>query len=770
VSIDSYLIWTETYDPDSDLDHPSEETSTEFTYINTLVAEEFEFDLSTGAITISSGQALYTILNSSLAEIGRMDGDSSDTIYSQPQILFQINVEKYRSVADLRNMTQEQVDKIATAQAVEAAILEYNYQFNLATQTQLSFNEIVYTAIITGISTVMTMAATYGIGSVLGSLTSGKAFSDIIDYSTSFTIGTVLKAVVKETMQEIFIDPWIEATVSGLIRRAGGDAIMQAIFSTLAESGREALTGIFNFRGKDTDGSRTLIEVLDQRYYENGLTPTLQDVSAVMQELTADIDAQQIQAQEDAVSLRKAMKAISFVATALAFTASMFLGPVAALTYTTLKTFCYTEEISLKGIFKKIFNPVLSISTRNDREISDSRRLSMVIALKNTKIGSILAYGAKILNNKIMGFTRIVEKVNSKSDFKEIFIEKTIGPPGDTITIQYHEGMTTQDVARAVAKELTLKEEDFFLSLEGITLSSEDVIPSSAKLMLMPSSIARANYHLQERKELLYDLVTIFHLSLDQISMLLYKDVNILENILINYKRITKEKQAFLINELMYNIYMIDHYNSYIFKFYSDLGDLRDIQIKALEKCYNFLIKEGYNADSIGLSLSEIRDPQLYETLKRIVDDKSKNMLPRKHSNYEARIEWYQPLDEKIEHIIMNYFKIPIQDNSFQKVRLTFHLRNIFKMKARTFMKDQTEVEGLMKNRPIRIWDQVYQNAVNKVEKRLNELIIKSGKTEMEILNNLGFNSKLEMIYRELIESSKRTNIDVTNFILSIRN
>ncbi|MFX1479741.1 MAG: hypothetical protein ACFFCI_16585 [Promethearchaeota archaeon] len=50
--------------------------------------------------------------------------------------------------------------------------------------------------------------------------------------------------------------------------------------------------------------------------------------------------------------------------------------------------------------------------------------------------------------------------------------------------------MTTQDVARTVAKELTLKEEDFYLSLECITLSSEDVIPPSVRLLLIPGFIA----------------------------------------------------------------------------------------------------------------------------------------------------------------------------------------------------------------------------------------------------------------------------------------
>ncbi|MFW9894333.1 MAG: hypothetical protein ACFFD7_00850 [Candidatus Thorarchaeota archaeon] len=256
---------------------------------------------------------------------------------------------------------------------------------------------------------------------------------------------------------------------------------------------------------------------------------------------------------------------------------------------------------------------------------------------------------------------------------------------------------------------------------------------------------------------------------MNKISRLLYKDENILENVLINYETITKEKQVFLLNELMYNIYMIDPHNSYIFRFYSDLGNLREIQIEALEKCYDFLNKEGYNAENIGFSLSEIRDTHLFDTLERIIKEKSGNMLPRKHSDYEVRIEWYKPIDERIEQIIEKYFRIPLKDNSYQKARLAFHLRNLFKMKARVFMKDQSGTEGLMISYPIRTWNQVYQKSADKVQIRLNKMILETGKTEIEILNELGFNSIEEMINREIINGAQRTNKDVTDYLLGIK-
>lgn len=142
--------------------------------------------------------------------------------------------------------------------------------------------------------------------------------------------------------------------------------------------------------------------------------------------------------------------------------------------------------------------------------------------------------GSKPINARI---------VNSKSDLlgnlvkknaKEITIENTIGPNEDVIRITYRGGITAGDIL----VELDMAN-DFLLVDAEREFSLEDIIPSSAELILIPSSIAGAKYHLQERRQLLYDLVTIFHLSIDKISKLLYKDENILENVLINYKRKT---------------------------------------------------------------------------------------------------------------------------------------------------------------------------------------------------------------------------------------
>ncbi len=91
-------------------------------------------------------------------------------------------------------------------------------------------------------------------------------------------------------------------------------------------------------------------------------------------------------------------------------------------------------------------------------------------------------------------------------------MEKAAGPQEDPIVIQFHEGMTTKDVAKAIADELTLDENDFHLSLEGKTLGSEDVIPPSAELLLMPFSFAgkpqgKTQGLMSEKQEKLFTLL-----------------------------------------------------------------------------------------------------------------------------------------------------------------------------------------------------------------------------------------------------------------------
>jgi len=277
------------------------------------------------------------------------------------------------SIVDLRDLTSEQVNKIATAQAVEAAIFEYNYQFNLATQTQLSYHELIYTIIVTAVSTAITMGATLCVGKAVqlaGSLantatkelskSASKTLMSLLQPTAGFTASSVAYAVLKEIGQEVLIDPWIESAVSGMVRRAGGDAMLQMVLSSVAESLRETLTGPFtNLFSSQQSQQSSFMSNIESKYFSKGLKPTVQDVLTAFNEYKTEIKTQKEQRKEQMRLLGGATRVLSFVSIAIGFTASQFLGPVGALMYSTLITYCFSEDISLKDVFHKAFNPFI---------------------------------------------------------------------------------------------------------------------------------------------------------------------------------------------------------------------------------------------------------------------------------------------------------------------------------------------------------------------------------------------------------------------------
>jgi len=198
----------------------------------------------------------------------------ADNTYSKVCIVLEFFVEKYRPMSDTRGLTTEQMEQIATMQSIQAGILEYNMQFQLATQSQEKLNEIAYTVAITLISTVTTM----GIGGAAGWGTSG------------------LMGIITEPLEEVFLDPFIEATVSGIIRELGGDEYAQMIASTLVESGREGGFGITSQR------KAGVYRRLNQQYKIEGLSR-----SERRQKIKAEMKANQ---QEETTKTKVAKAAL----------------------------------------------------------------------------------------------------------------------------------------------------------------------------------------------------------------------------------------------------------------------------------------------------------------------------------------------------------------------------------------------------------------------------------------------------------------------------
>jgi hypothetical protein len=121
----------------------------------------------------------------------------------------------------------------------------------------------------------------------------------------------------------------------------------------------------------------------------------------------AEAKMQQQLRREQLGVLGKASKALSFVSKAIGFATAMFLGPVAALTYTTVGTYCLTEEISLKGVFKKIFNPVIIA-------ISNSKVADYV---RNNKMKVLSLVGMGVLGATMMGLQVLLPALSGLGTF-----------------------------------------------------------------------------------------------------------------------------------------------------------------------------------------------------------------------------------------------------------------------------------------------------------------------------------------------------------------
>ncbi len=167
-------------------------------------------------------------------------------------------------------------------QTAHASVLEYYYQFNLASKQEEQLQELAYITAVTAISTAISMGVSFGIGKVvglankyLGSLVNLPDLSGItgiqsvskvqqflhgfstylMQASVSLSGFSIAIACIKEISQEIFIDPLVETLVSNLVREMGYDATIQMIASTLAESIREEFSGQITsmFKGSQSD-------------------------------------------------------------------------------------------------------------------------------------------------------------------------------------------------------------------------------------------------------------------------------------------------------------------------------------------------------------------------------------------------------------------------------------------------------------------------------------------------------------------------------------
>lgn len=143
---------------------------------------DYTFDNITGILTLSD--SMYASLQSTLEILENVYSDVQDY---DGYYIFEVKIEKYRPI-DPDSATDSH---IATMQAVEQSIFEYIYQYTHGCKTQQGLSEMFYTFFVTSISTIITTAATLGVGLFAKWLISVPATSIVM---TGSNIGTQVAA------------------------------------------------------------------------------------------------------------------------------------------------------------------------------------------------------------------------------------------------------------------------------------------------------------------------------------------------------------------------------------------------------------------------------------------------------------------------------------------------------------------------------------------------------------------------------------------------
>ena len=199
-------------------------------------------------------------------------------------IVLEIKVEKYKSLDEVGDLTSEQVNEISTMQFVHSKLLEYCYQYTMAKQTQERLDEIAYTTYITVTSTIIVLAVTSVAGAAISAVKTGSLAS-VAKTINAYALYKGLSSVVGEALEELYIDPWIEAYFSHKTKEWGWDLMSQVFFTTFMESIRETLMG---------GVAKAAVYTFAKAHAANMVSSTNQDSMTVMQETSATLKAQRL--------------------------------------------------------------------------------------------------------------------------------------------------------------------------------------------------------------------------------------------------------------------------------------------------------------------------------------------------------------------------------------------------------------------------------------------------------------------------------------------
>jgi len=300
-------------------------------YNNSQLHQSFSFNKSSGSISFN----VFTqnTLNSLLENYEGVE----------PYIVLEFYIEKYRSINDLRDLTEEEVNKIAIMQSAHAGILEYIYQHTIATKTQQKLSELAYTVLVT---TASILPLAIGAG-----------------FAKSWT--TLPKMIVGEVLEEILIDPWVEAYVSGYADEHSWSRLEKALGVSFAESGRET------FGSFVSSGLRSVFSIQTSQNLQTQSQSQAQSVQS----------AQQLKNERDSavtqIVSQLALSSLMLFAGAMSPILSVFGSYTSSIGMGVIK---YVQKVSYKKILGKVIDSRSKANVQNlitilgsSREISDSQ-------------------------------------------------------------------------------------------------------------------------------------------------------------------------------------------------------------------------------------------------------------------------------------------------------------------------------------------------------------------------------------------------------------
>jgi len=209
------------------------------------------------------------------------------------ELILEVKAKKYHNLSVAlvggRNYTQEELSHIALMQGIQADLLNYQYQFELGVSTASLASEAIFTGIVTVWTVPLSFVGTYGFGLLAKQAFPSlgvKILGSLADQLAKQGVGKMFVwSALKEVGEEIIRDPILEATVRQITGQAWGwSELGQMLASVVVESGREGLSGIFDFSSHADKQMKGFSSFLSEQGYSAMNDPDSSQIQQLYQE------------------------------------------------------------------------------------------------------------------------------------------------------------------------------------------------------------------------------------------------------------------------------------------------------------------------------------------------------------------------------------------------------------------------------------------------------------------------------------------------------